>query len=318
MMKKDQLLQLFIEHKGDWLSGNQLANEMNISRTMIWKLINQLRQQGHQIDSKTNQGYKYIGNNELNPQLIESDLNNDYEIIFKKEITSTNSYAKQINDQSQDGKHRLVIAEKQTQGHGRRGRSFYSPAKSGIYMSMVVPFHDVKHLNPGLLTTMTAVVVAKALKKSYPEEDFWVKWINDIYVNNKKVVGILTELVIDAELMQPSAIVVGVGISLSSKEIPDEMKDKVGWISDKQIDKNKLVSDIVNGFDEEFPHYLEANFIEDYQKMSFLNGKKVSVDTTKETIDGTVTGIDKEGHLLLDVEGRSTTINNGEVVKVNF
>ncbi|CAI2558741.1 Bifunctional ligase/repressor BirA [Apilactobacillus kunkeei] len=317
-MKKEQLLRLFIEHKDEWVSGNQLAIEMNISRTMIWKLINQLKKQGHQIDSKTNQGYKYIGNDELNPQLIESDLNSDYEIIFKREITSTNSYAKQINDQKTDGKNRLVIAEKQTQGHGRRGRSFYSPAKSGIYMSMVVPFRDAKHLNPGLLTTMTAVVVAKALKKSYPEIDFKVKWINDIYVKDKKVVGILTELVMDAELMQPSAIVVGVGISLSSKEIPDEMKDKVGWISDKQIDKNKLVSDIVNGFDEEFPHYLEANFIEDYQKMSFLNGKKVSVDTTKETIDGTVTGIDKEGHLLLDVAGKSTTINNGEVVKVNF
>ncbi|GAA6113373.1 biotin--[acetyl-CoA-carboxylase] ligase [Apilactobacillus apinorum] len=317
-MKIDQLLQLFIAHQNEWVSGNQLAESLDISRTMIWKLIKQLKEQGHQIESKTNSGYKYIGNDELNAQLIQDGLDAEYDVIVKKEITSTNSFAKQLNDQNHDDKRHLIIAEKQTQGYGRRGRSFYSPEKSGLYMSMLVPFHDAKNLNPGLLTTMTAVVVAKALKKMYPEIDFYVKWINDIYVNNKKVVGILTELVMDAELMQPSAIVVGIGISLNIQDIPDELKDKVGSISDKQINKNRLVDLIVNGFEQEFPNYLEANFIEDYQKISFLNGKKVSVDVINDTVEGIVTGIDKQGHLLLDVDGKEVTINNGEVVKVNF
>lgn len=317
-MKIDQLLALFIKHQNQWVSGNQLAEKLSISRTMVWKLIKQLKEQGHQIDSKTNSGYKYRGNNELNALLIQQGLDQKYDVIVKKTVTSTNSYAKQLNDQRHDDQRHLIIAEQQTQGYGRRGRSFYSPAKDGLYMSLLVPFHDAKHLNPGLLTTMTAVVVAKALKQMYPEINFYVKWINDIYVNNKKVVGILTELVMDAELMQPSAIVVGIGISLNIQDIPDELQAKVGAISAKPIDKNQLVDLIVNGFEEEFPHYLEARFIDDYQKMSFLDGKKVRVDVINDTIEGIVVGIDQQGHLLVDSDGTTITINNGEVVKVNF
>lgn len=317
-MKTDQLLQWFIDHKEEWISGNQLATQLNVSRTMIWKMIKRLKDDGHQIASKTNLGYKYLGNNELNAVLIKDGLQKDYEVIVKKEITSTNSYAKQLNDEKRDNKRRLIIAEKQTQGYGRRGRHFYSPDKTGLYMSMVVPFHDGKHLNPGLLTTMTAVVVAKALQKMYPEVDFAVKWINDIYVNNKKVVGILTELVMDAELMQPSAIVVGIGINLTTKAVPAELRDKVGYISDKPIDKNKLVDLIVNNFEDEFTNYLSADFIADYQKMSFLDGKQVQVDTLRQTVSGTVTGIDKQGHLLLNDGKKDIVVSNGEVVKVHF
>lgn len=317
-MKTNQLLQWFIDHKEEWISGNRLATQLNVSRTMIWKMIKHLKDDGHQIASKTNLGYKYLGNNELNAALIKDGLQKDYEVIVKKEITSTNSYAKQLNDEKRDNKRRLVIAEKQTQGYGRRGRHFYSPDKTGLYMSMVVPFHDGKHLNPGLLTTMTAVVVAKALQKMYPEVDFAVKWINDIYVNNKKVVGILTELVMDAELMQPSAIVVGIGINLTTKAVPEELRDKVGYISDKTIDKNKLVDLIVNNFEDEFPNYLSADFIADYQKMSFLDGKQVQVDTLRQTVSGTVTGIDKQGHLLLNDGKKDIVVSNGEVVKVHF
>lgn len=317
-MKTDQLLQWFIDHKEEWISGNQLATKLNVSRTMIWKMIKRLKDDGHQIASKTNLGYKYLGNNELNAALIKDGLQKDYEVIVKKEITSTNSYAKQLNDEKRDNKRRLIIAEKQTQGYGRRGRHFYSPDKTGLYMSMVVPFHDGKHLNPGLLTTMTAVVVAKALQKMYPEVDFAVKWINDIYVNNKKVVGILTELVMDAELMQPSAIVVGIGINLTTKAVPEELRDKVGYISDKTIDKNKLVDLIVNNFEDEFPNYLSADFIADYQKMSFLDGKQVQVDTLQKKVSGTVTGIDKQGHLLLNDGKKDIVVSNGEVVKVHF
>jgi BirA family transcriptional regulator, biotin operon repressor / biotin---[acetyl-CoA-carboxylase] ligase len=314
----EALLQCFLKHPQTWLSGNQLANHLQVSRTMVWKMIQQLKQAGHQIESKSHLGYRYTQTFQINSTVLQTLLPESYTVIVKDSLPSTNSYAKQLYDQTHSTKSQLILAKQQTQGYGRRGRQFYSPADHGLYMTLLVPLTNPKHFNPGLLTTMLAVIVAQALQIMYPSVDFKVKWINDVYVGTKKVAGILTELVMDAELMQPSALVIGIGINLTASQLPVELQSKVGAISDQPIDVNQLVAHIVQRFEAEYPDYTAGDFLPEYQKRSFLQDKTVTIQTAHQTVTGTVTGINQQGYLLVQTADKIVAINNGEVVKVNF
>lgn len=314
----ESLLHIFLSHPKTWLSGNQLAHELCVSRTMIWKMIQQLKGAGHQIESKSHLGYQYVQTTQINAPLLRVLLPDSYTVTVKDSLPSTNSYAKQLYDQTHTTQRQLIIAKQQTQGYGRRGRQFYSPADHGIYMSLLVPLENPQHFNPGLLTTMLAVVVAQSLQQVYPTVNFKVKWINDVYVDNKKVAGILTELVMDAELMQPSALVIGIGINLTATKLPIALQNKVGAISEQLVDPNQLVVAIIHRFEHEYPYYVTGDFLVAYQKMSFLQGKTVTVQTAQQTVTGVVTGINQQGYLLLTVDNHTVAINNGEVMKVNF
>ncbi|UQS84579.1 biotin--[acetyl-CoA-carboxylase] ligase [Apilactobacillus apisilvae] len=316
-MKKDQLLKLFIEHKNEWLSGNELANKLSISRTMIWKLIRTLKSSGHQIESKKNAGYRYLGSNNFDSVLIKEHLKAPFDIKTFNEIDSTNDYAKKIISQNQIDQPLAIVADEQTNGHGRRGREFYSPKDTGIYMSLVLPISDNDIFDGGLLTTMTAVAVVHGLRKSYPNVDFKLKWVNDVYVNQNKVAGILTESVMDVELMHPSAIIIGIGINLNTQDFPS-MNRSVGAISEDHVDKNKVVADIINEFYKLYPDYAKGTFMDDYRQLSMLIGHQVEIETYNNSIQGKVVDFDHHGRLILDDGNEQKAIMTGEVVKVNF
>ncbi|TPR24490.1 biotin--[acetyl-CoA-carboxylase] ligase [Apilactobacillus micheneri] len=317
-MQTDQLLNLFIKHKDEWLSGNELADKLSISRTMIWKMIRNLKQLGHQIESKKNAGYKYVGSNNFDRLLIQQNLHAPFEIQTFNEIDSTNTYAKKILSQSKISDPIVIVADKQTAGHGRRGREFYSPKDTGIYMSMILPINDNAVFDGGLITTMTAVATVHGLKKSYPNVNFQLKWVNDIYVNNKKVSGILTESVMDVELMHPSALVIGIGINLNSNNFPKDMGRPIGAISNNQVDKNKVVADILNAFYKLYPNYQKGEFMDEYRQLSMLINHQVQIETHRGLIAGKVIDFDHHGRLILDNGNETKAIMTGEVVKVHF
>ncbi|TPR52524.1 biotin--[acetyl-CoA-carboxylase] ligase [Apilactobacillus micheneri] len=317
-MQTDQLLNLFIKHKNEWLSGNELADKLSISRTMIWKMIRNLKQLGHQIESKKNSGYKYIGSNNFDRLLIQQNLHAPFEIQTFNEIDSTNTYAKKLLSQSKITDPMVIVADKQTAGHGRRGREFYSPKDTGIYMSMILPIKDNEVFDGGLITTMTAVATVHGLKKSYPNVNFQLKWVNDIYVNNKKVSGILTESVMDVELMHPSALVIGIGINLNPNNFPKDMGRPIGAISDNQVDKNKVVADILNEFYKLYPNYQKGEFMDEYRRLSMLINHQVQIETHRGLIAGKVVDFDHHGRLILNNGNETKVIMTGEVVKVHF
>ncbi|GAA6237470.1 biotin--[acetyl-CoA-carboxylase] ligase [Apilactobacillus micheneri] len=317
-MQTDQLLNLFIKHKDEWLSGNELADKLSISRTMIWKMIRNLKELGHQIESKKNSGYKYIGSNNFDRLLIQQNLHAPFEIQTFNEIDSTNTYAKKLLSQSKITDPMVIVADKQTAGHGRRGREFYSPKDTGIYMSMILPIKDNEVFDGGLITTMTAVTTVHGLKKSYPNVNFQLKWVNDIYVNNKKVSGILTESVMDVELMHPSALVIGIGINLKPNNFPKDTGRPIGAISNNQVDKNKVVADILNAFYKLYPNYQKGEFMDEYRQLSMLINHQVQIETHRGLIAGKVVDFDHHGRLILDNGNETKAIMTGEVVKVHF
>ncbi|MHA8138016.1 biotin operon repressor [Lactobacillaceae bacterium Scapto_B20] len=174
-MLNDELLKIFLNHQNQWLSGNQLAAEMNVSRTMVWKRIQALKAAGYQIEGKSNLGYRYLGTEQLSAQTIERLCKQPVEVQTFEEIGSTNQYVKNLINQHQITTPIVVIANQQTEGYGRRGRQFYSPANSGLYLTIAVAVDHHTKIDPGLLTTTTAVAVVHALKRSYPAIDFQLK-----------------------------------------------------------------------------------------------------------------------------------------------
>ena len=192
MSIKDEVLKQLEENKGEYISGGQLATNLNVSRNSIWKAIKTLEKDGYSINAIPNKGYCLEPDNDiLSPQSIEQYLNYPLNLSVYKTITSTNTVLKEKAEQS--APHGTVlIATEQTLGRGRMGKKFYSPSNTGLYISILVR-PDIPADQALFLTTSAAVATAKAIEDvSNKKAD--IKWVNDIYIYDKKVVAFLPKL----------------------------------------------------------------------------------------------------------------------------
>ena len=252
MSTKLKLLKTLEENRENYLSGEALASTMNVSRSAIWKAIKALKEEGYEIESTTNKGYRLKSESDLmsaegiHPWL--SPANQELDLIVYKTIGSTNQEAKKLAlEGAKTGT--VIIAEEQTQGRGRMGRSFYSPPKSGIYLSLVLR-PDVAAQDAVLLTTGASVGVCRAIKKVTGIET-QIKWVNDIYRGNRKIVGILTEAVTNFENGQFEFVIIGIGLNFKQPEevLPKELEDIIGALFEEKPDtltRNRLAAEIIN------------------------------------------------------------------------
>ncbi|MFZ2538407.1 MAG: biotin--[acetyl-CoA-carboxylase] ligase, partial [Oscillospiraceae bacterium] len=203
MSAKYDVLKLLENNKGKTLSGNDIAMALGITRAAVWKVINTLKEDGYKISAVTKKGYCLETQNDiLSPQSIKPYIHNVelYDtIIVHKSLSSTNTEAKALaNNSAKSGT--VIISEQQTQGKGRLGRKFYSPNTSGIYMSVIFRLKNPIEQSM-LITSATAVAVCIAIK-TVCNLDCQIKWVNDIYIDSKKVCGILTEASVNFEAQQ--------------------------------------------------------------------------------------------------------------------
>lgn len=319
--KQFVLLEL-LRQKRNWVSGDELAEELNISRESIWKAINTLKRKGNQIVSRKNLGYKYIGNESLDEDTINfySGMRFENDIFVFDEVTSTQEVAKQYLTTHEVKQPLVFVANNQSQGHGRRGRKFYSPSDTGLYFSLILPnpSHDI--LKIGLLTTSTAVAVVKVLEKFYEDKNFKLKWVNDIYLDTYKVGGIITEAALDLESSSASNFIMGIGLNLATKEFPDELLGKVKGINPNiNIDRNQLIAEMAQEVIANFSNYTHPNLIEEYRKRSLLVGKEVTLKLGTSSVKGEVQGIADDGSLVLKGDsGKLQSFTSGEVIKVDW
>ena len=199
MSTKSEVLKLLEENKGTYLSGEELAIKLGCSRTAIWKAMKTLREEGYEILAVNNRGYALSKeNNVLSEEAIRLGLNKKaVKIEVKREIPSTNQYLKQkgIEEEYEEGS--VVVAESQSAGKGRRGRHFYSPGKCGLYMSVLLK--PKKTAQESLkITAAAAVAVCRAVEKVC-KVSLGIKWVNDLYLGEKKVCGILTKYFINSK-----------------------------------------------------------------------------------------------------------------------
>ena len=250
----------------------------------------------------------------MDKKVLEQYLEQKLNITIFDELDSTNNYLKKIGSQGEK-ENQLVIALSQTGGRGRMGRSFYSPNGTGIYFSLLLhpEFSAEKSL---FLTVMAAVSVAETVMK-YNKNDVKIKWVNDIYINGKKVCGILTEGAVNNSKKLDYAVV-GIGINVIAPEnvFPDDIKDIATAIfpgnSEENI-KEKIVADVINRF---FSMYNgdDKDYIRRYKDYSYLTGKEINIIQGDSTRPATVIDITDDCHLLVKNEkGEIEEISSGDV-----
>lgn len=318
-MVKTEVLKELESKKGSPVSGEALAHTLGVSRTAVWKAINTLKKDGYSIQTINGKGYILAENsNKLSPEGISTHMETNSEIYFFSQVESTNTTAIGLATSGAPDK-TLVVAEQQTKGKGRRGRSFYSPKDDGIYMSIILkPQVDMQ--KSVLITTAASVAVAKAVK-DICNVDVQIKWVNDIYLDGKKICGILTEAVTDFESGQISHVIVGIGINCFNKSVAGELKDVVGALNITELDRNKLIARVADRLFDVIAEIEDGNnsFIEYYRNMSMLIGKNINVYKSTMIADNTgipakALDIDENGGLVIRLEdGSIETLSTGEV-----
>ncbi len=319
---KEQVLQTLEERKGESVSGEMLAEQLGVSRTAVWKAINSLRDAGYTITAGTNRGYCLEEGNELlsaqgiRPFLEEKWI--DVPIYTYKTLESTNKTAKQLAlENAIHGT--AVFSNRQTSGRGRLGRDFFSPDSTGIYMSILLkPDFDIT--KSVLVTTAASVAVARAIEKLFDVE-CKIKWVNDIYIDNRKVCGILTEAVTNFESGQIEYVVLGIGINCTppSGGFPPELRSIAGSICPDPADaaafpRNNLAAELINQVLDVIENLSARSFIKEYRERSLVVGKEISVIRNGVPTPGKALYIDNDGALIVQLStGGMHTLNSGEI-----
>lgn len=311
---KEEILGILESNKGEYISGQQLAERMSVSRNAIWKAVNRLKTEGYNIESVTNKGYCLrAGSDVLSKEAILFHCT-PAELYFYDEIDSTNEEAKRLA--TKGAVHgSLVVANKQTMGKGRRGRSFYSPADTGVYMSILIR-PQLEFSESVFVTTAASVAVARAISRVYGL-DSQIKWVNDIYLGGHKVCGILSEAVTDFESGTIDSIIVGIGVNVKTTDFPDDIACRAGsLIAERPSDgaRSTLTAEIYNQFMALSDALPDKSFMNEYRNRSMVIGKAIRYTKKNEWVNGIAVDIDADGGLVVDseLEGR-ITLSSGEI-----
>ncbi len=324
MSSKGNILKVLEQNIGKSISGQELASTLNISRAAIWKSIQELRKDGYRINAVTNKGYSLSSESDvlssqgIAPYLNDKDIAD--KIVVHKTLSSTNQTAKLYAlDGAEHGT--VILSESQTSGRGRLGRSFFSPANTGIYMSIILR-PKLAVADSVLITTAVSVAICNAID-TVTGIHAQIKWVNDIFVNNKKVCGILTEAVTDFESGNVEFIVIGIGLNFNTaiSDFPTEIQDIAGSLYNKKpnvISRNQLIAEIINQVYDVCNNLDEKKYLIEYKKRSLIVGKEIEVihlnnNSDKKTFAVAI-DIDDNGCLIVrNQDGSLSTLNSGEV-----
>lgn len=305
-----------------YVSGQQLCEKFQVSRTAVWKVINQLKDEGYQIEAVRNKGYHIVESpdvltkEELTVQIGNQTKWAGQQIFCFETIDSTNIRARQLGE-NQAPHGTLVVSEQQTAGRGRRGRSWESPAGSSIYMSILLK-PDFLPTQAPMLTIVMAYSVAVALRRK-TGLDFQIKWPNDIVLNGKKVVGILTEM--STEIDYINHVVIGVGINVNTETFPKELCATATSIrkeSGTTWKRAELIGEILREFEVQYDRFIvekDLSYLQEAYNAILVNcNREVCILAEKDGYHAIALGIDPKGELLVRKEdGSEEAVYAGEV-----
>ena len=316
---KEEILRLLRSADG-YISGQELCNRFGVSRTAVWKAINQLKEAGYEIEAQQNKGYRLMAAPDLMTEAeIKSLLHTDWvakEVLYFDTIDSTNTKAQELAEKGYPSG-TLVVADKQESGKGRRGRSWVSPSGTGIFMTLMIK-PDINPNNASMLTLVAALAVAKAIT-SVTGEEAMIKWPNDIVVNGKKVCGILTEM--NAQFDYINHIVVGIGINVHNESFPEEISQMASSLmieaGGKRFHRAQIIAETMSYFEQYYDTFLKTQdllaLVREYDKLLVNRNKSVRVLDPKEPFDGKAMGITPKGELIVDTWESRKLVSSGEV-----
>lgn len=316
---KSKILEI-LRKKDTYVSGQELSERFGVSRTAVWKAIHQLEEEGYRIEAVPRKGYHMVEIPDVvSKEEILSLLDTKWagkNLICVESVDSTNNLAKQLAEQgAPEGT--LVVADEQTGGKGRRGRSWCTPKGSAIAMTIVLR-PDIRPELASMVTLVMGLSVAKAIESLYPVS-VGIKWPNDVVVNGKKICGILTEM--SAEMTGIHYLVIGTGINTNVEEFPEELQEVATSLIKElgeKVNRAELIAACLKYFEDYYEKYVAAGNLaplkEDYEALLLNRNNKVRVLEPGHEYTGRSLGINEEGELLVEKEdGTVTAVYAGEV-----
>lgn len=324
MTLKDDILEKLEEQQGNYISGETLASALNVTRNAVWKAVRSLRAEGCEIDAVPNKGYSLRSETVMITAAgIKKYLKapESFNINIYGELDSTNNQLKKdVSSGAPEGT--VVIAERQNGGRGRLGRKFFSPPHGGIYMSILLrPLLSYPELLPAdavMITSAAAVAVCRGIEE-VTSKPVQIKWVNDVYYQNKKICGILTEGAVSLEANGFDYIIVGIGINVLGCELPEELKNIVGSLYDPRDQeytnriRHRIAASVLEHFFDIYRNGLRT-FVPEYRRRSLILGKDINVIRGDIIRPGKAIGVNDDCSLLVRFDnGETENISSGEV-----
>ena len=320
MNLKSQLLGILEDSGGVFISGADLAKELSVSRNAVWKAIGSLRAEGYDISAVTNKGYRIEKKGDiLTAAGIEGHIKTKgvFRVEARESVTSTNAV---LRDMASKGAPEgcVLAAEGQTAGKGRLGRHFHSPARHGVYFSLLLR-PDCPAGEAALITSAAAVAAARAIENVIGVR-VGIKWVNDLFIEGKKVSGILTEAVLGMESGMVESAVLGIGINITKPEggFPEELEGVAsaltGRAKGRYSERCRLIAATLDNFWGYYQNMEERLFLDEYRARSIILGRGIYVFSGDNKRAAQAIAIDDKCGLVVRYEnGEMATLGSGEV-----
>ncbi|MDU2065688.1 MAG: biotin--[acetyl-CoA-carboxylase] ligase [Sporomusaceae bacterium] len=318
---RNSILELLRAHSSDYLSGEEISRQLSVSRTAVWKHIQALKQAGYEIESHTRLGYRLLlAPDRLRPEEIIPHLTTEWlgkKIFYFDEVESTNAIGR---DAALKGapEGTIVLAESQCAGKGRLARGWYSPKYQGIWLSIVLRPTTFRPYDAPKCNLMAAVALERAIFRE-TQIHCGIKWPNDLLYEGKKLVGILTEMNADLDMINYIVIGMGINVNFNEAEIPDELKDIVTFLAKLKgspVDRKQLLGKVLEELERAYDQINERGFaplLDEWRKKSITLGKVVDVIGFNQRFSGKAVDIDSDGALLIERESGIERVLAGDV-----
>lgn len=316
---KTELLKILREN-GEYVSGQQLCEQFGVSRTAVWKVIRQLKEEGYEIEAVKNKGYRIVeAPDVMTAEEVKSRIHTKWmaqNCLYLDSIDSTNNYAKRIAEEGAvDGT--LVLADEQTGGKGRRGRTWETPKGVNIAMTLLLR-PQIRPEHASRLTLLMAMAVAQGIR-DVTGLSAGIKWPNDVVVNGKKVCGILTEM--SAEVDYINYVVIGAGINVNQDSFPEEIQHIAGSLSvelGEKISRAALTASVMETLERIYDVFLQtedlSKLYKEYNEICVNRGHQIRVMEPGNEYTGETDGINENGELVVKKEnGETVCVYAGEV-----
>ena len=320
MSTKDSITELLESCRGTFLSGEEIAEKLDISRTAVWKGVRALKAAGYPIDAVSNKGYRLPAEADiLSGDRIKNDLsaeNSGMSIRVEESVSSTNTVLKELASKgAPEGS--VLIAVDQTGGKGRMGRSFFSPAGTGLYLSLLLRPEKSSGEAATMFTTMAAVAACEAVREVSGRQP-GIKWVNDLFLDGKKICGILTEGAFSLEdgFLEYAVLGIGFNVYKPAGGFPDELKSIAGAIFGAPVPdcRSRLAAAFLNHFMRYYRAADRATFTEAYRKNSIALGREITVVAPTGDRRARALDVDDFCHLIVEYEdGTRDTLSSGEI-----
>ena len=320
-MENDQLLDMFLDHQGEYLSGEEISKRLGISRTAVWKQINKLRKQGYDFEAVSRKGYRLVHQPDKLKHLdVVKALQGCQYGEQLKLLETTTSTQEEIRIWAEQGADNgaLIIAEEQTRGRGRQGRRWLSLPGKGVWMSLLLK-PELPLADASRLTLLTAVAVCRALR-GVTGLEIGIKWPNDLLINGKKICGILVESAGEDGKIRYCVVGIGIDVNMETQDYAEELSHRATSLKiegNQNYDRAVIIGAVMKEMEFLMTSFLEQGFstiANLWEALSVTLGKTITVKTHQGEIIGVAEELDASGALMLrKPDGNIEIVYSGEI-----